>query len=89
VAERKSFPPRTLITILCGLFALVIGALGVLAQAMWQQTDPQRPSKVFAHEVLHGVESKMPWMPPNGSRLHAATHRAWVRFVQRSGGPQE
>jgi len=89
VPERKSFPPRTLITILCGLFAFAGGVLGVLAQAIWQQADPQRPSKAFADEVLHSIEAKMPWMPPNGSRFHAATHRAWVRLVQRSRGTQQ
>jgi capsule polysaccharide export protein KpsE/RkpR len=88
VPERKSFPPRTLIAMLCGLFALAGAALVVLLQAAWQRVDSQRPSKLFVHEVLHSMETKMPWMPPNGSRFHAVTHRAWVRLVQRSRGSQ-
>ncbi len=89
VPERKSFPPRTLIAILCGLFALAGAALGVWVHAAWQQVDSQRPAKLFVHEVLHSIETKMPWMPPNGSRFHAVTHRAWVRLIQRSHGSQE
>jgi uncharacterized protein involved in exopolysaccharide biosynthesis len=89
VPERKSFPPRTLITILCGLAGLFVGVIWSAAQAKWQQTDPRRPSKMFAYEVIHSIESKMPWAPPNGSRFQAATHRAWVRFVHRSTSPPE
>jgi capsule polysaccharide export protein KpsE/RkpR len=89
VPERKSFPPRTLIAIFCGLLALAGAAVGVLLQAAWQRVDSQRPSKLFAHQVMHSIETKMPWMPPNGSRFHAVTHRAWVRLIRRSQGNQE
>jgi capsule polysaccharide export protein KpsE/RkpR len=89
VPERKSFPPRTLITLACGLLAFCGGVLLVLARSKWQQIDPGRPSKVFADEMLHSVAARMPWAPPNGSRLHAATHYAWLRLVRRSGSSPE
>jgi capsule polysaccharide export protein KpsE/RkpR len=89
VPERKSFPPRTLITLFCGILAFCGSVLWVLAQDKWREIDPSRPSKIFAEEMLHSVASKMPWSPPNGSRLHAATHQAWVRLVGRSENSPE
>ena len=89
VPERKSFPPRTLITLGFGFLAFCAGVLLALGQSKWQQIDSARPAKVFVQEVMDSVTARMPWAPPNGSRLHAATNYAWVRWVRRSGGSQE
>jgi capsule polysaccharide export protein KpsE/RkpR len=81
--ERKSFPPRTLITFLCMIF--MVGMAGVLVFALhrWDRIEPDDPAKVFAQEVFHSVNQKMPWSPPNGSRFQAATHKVWVRMLRR------
>ncbi|PYV77859.1 MAG: lipopolysaccharide biosynthesis protein [Acidobacteria bacterium] len=81
--ERKSFPPRILIIFLCACFALAAGAFWVIAHGQWQRIDAHNPRKIFVQDVFHVCNQAMPWSPPNGSRWQAATHRAWVRIVQR------
>ncbi len=83
--ERRSFPPRGMITILCG-FAASLGTVAwVVARQRWERTDPDDPRKQFAQEVFQGMNSAMPWAPPNGSRWQAATHRVWIRFANPGG----
>jgi len=81
--ERKSFPPSFLIIFLCACFALSAGAFWMIARAQWQCVDARNPRKIFVQDVFHVCNQAMPWAPPNGSRWQAATHRAWVRIVQR------
>src|SRR5438445_2933317 len=45
VPERKSFPPRTLITLGFGFLAFCAGVLLALGQSKWQQIDSARPAK--------------------------------------------
>lgn len=81
--ESKSFPPRALVALLFALFTVVGGVCWVFAQERWQRTDPNDPGKVLAREVFQSVNAKMPWSTPNGSRLHAMTHKAWIRLARR------
>ena len=85
VPERKSFPPRLLIMLLCGSFTLAMGALWVLAREQLRNTGPTHPGKAFALEIFQTVNRHMPWSPPNGSRVQAATHHAWRTLVHREG----
>jgi capsule polysaccharide export protein KpsE/RkpR len=80
VPERRSFPPRTLITLIGG-FAASLGTVAwVVVRQRWVQIETSDPGKQFAQEVFHGVNSLMPWATPNGSRWQAATHRVWIRL---------
>jgi uncharacterized protein involved in exopolysaccharide biosynthesis len=81
--ERHSFPPRMLITFLCGFAALLFASMWIVARHRWESTVSHDPRKQFAQEVFHGVNSIMPWATPNGSRWQAASHRVWVRVVKR------
>lgn len=81
--ERRSFPPRTLIAVLCGFAVLLAASAWMVARQRWEGTDSADPKKQFAQEVFRGVNSVMPWATPNGSRWQAATHRVWIRLAQR------
>jgi len=81
--EKKSFPPRLAIIFLGVCLSAVGGAVWVVKRARWERTDPRDPGKVLALEVFRTVNAKMPWSTPNGSRLHALTHRAWVRLARK------
>ncbi len=83
IPERKSFPPRLLIMFLCTFLAFAGASVLTLGKARWEQVDAQDPGKVFAQEVFQSMNSRMPWAPPNGSRLQAMTHRVWVRLARR------
>jgi capsule polysaccharide export protein KpsE/RkpR len=82
--ERKSFPPRSIVTALIALLTFAGGICWVFVNQRWQRTDPNDPGKVLALEVFQSVNAKMPWSTPNGSRLHAMTHKAWMRLARRS-----
>lgn len=79
--ERRSFPPRTLITLLCGFAAVLAALTGLFVRRRWERTDTSDPGKQLAQEIFHGVNSVMPWATPNGSRWQAASHRAWIRLT--------
>jgi len=57
VPEKKVFPPRTLLTLLGGIFALLIGSGWVIANDHWTRIDPQDPGKIL---VLNMVQSVRP-----------------------------
>jgi uncharacterized protein involved in exopolysaccharide biosynthesis len=57
VPEKKVFPPRTLLTLLGGVLAFLIGSCWVIANDHWTKIDPQDPGKIL---VLHMVQSVRP-----------------------------
>ena len=88
VAEKKSFPPRILITVAGGLLMFCAASLWIFARQRWKDTDSRDPGKIFAQEVMESVNPYMPWTTPNGSRVQAAAHSIWVRVVQRRERPR-
>jgi hypothetical protein len=89
VPEKKSFPPRLLIMFLCTFLALAGATVLTLGKARWQETDSKDPGKVLAQEVFQNMNARMPWAPPNGSRLQAMTHRVWMRLARRHDSATE
>jgi uncharacterized protein involved in exopolysaccharide biosynthesis len=69
VAEKKSYPPRAEIVILCTLFSLMGATAWILGQAHWRELDTRHPGKLLAREVLHLMHTKMPRVSRNGSRF--------------------
>jgi capsule polysaccharide export protein KpsE/RkpR len=87
VPEKKSFPPRLAIMMLGISLFSAVAVLAILGWARWDEISSSDPQKILASEVLRTVNRKMPWAPPNGSRLQAMAHKAWVRFVASRNGP--
>jgi len=84
VPQRESFPPRLQIVSLCTSLSLLGAVLVTLGGARWKQIDPSNPGKIFAREMLTGVNAHMPWTPPlNGSRMHGMTHWIWLQMDRR------
>lgn len=84
VPEHKSFPPRLVIVVLGAFSGLAFAAMFVIAKSHWNEIEPDAPHKRLAEEVFSTFRSHMPWATPNGSRLQAASHKVWVRFVKSS-----
>jgi len=82
IPERKSFPPRTLITLLIAFSFLGVAALWVFARSQWNETDAKDPGKLFAQEIFQSVNQHMPWAVANGSGLQARTSKTWERWVR-------
>jgi uncharacterized protein involved in exopolysaccharide biosynthesis len=79
--EKKSFPPRTLLTLLGTTLALACGVTWVFGSELWEGTDPADPRKLLAQEVFNTVKAAIPWASRNGS---------WLRAVWgRTDGPVE
>ena len=87
VPERKSFPPRALIIVICTVVGLAGSVLFTVGRARWNALDAADPGKVLALEVFQSVNAHMPWATPNGSRMQAAAHKVWARVIpQRHPG---
>lgn len=89
VPEKKSFPPRLLVVLLCGFLAMAGAAAWVFARRRWERVDSADPGKILAREIFASVNSKMPWATSNGSRVQAMTHGVWSRMVRRGDSGQE
>ncbi len=70
--------------LLCTFLGAVGATIFLLGKERWAEVDPQEPEKVFAREVLQVVNAKMPWAPPNGSRVQAMANRVWMKFASRN-----
>jgi uncharacterized protein involved in exopolysaccharide biosynthesis len=86
VPQKKAFPPRTEIVLLCSFLSLIGAAAWILARGRWEQIEVSSSSgKALALEVFERLNTRMPWAPPNGSRLQAMTHWVWTRFGGSNG----
>lgn len=66
VAERKSSPPRMLITLLGGLLVFCGALAWVVGSGTWHASDPQDPRKILAREMVSTLQAKIPWVSRNG-----------------------
>jgi capsule polysaccharide export protein KpsE/RkpR len=58
VPEKKSFPPRLLLTLALTLFVFATTAALILIRDYWSGIDPGHPGKMFATEVLLAVRKR-------------------------------
>jgi len=68
VPERKSFPPRTIISLLGAALAFLLGVSWVFGRRAWEHTDPADPAKMLAQEVFDTVKAAIPGASRNGHR---------------------
>ncbi len=80
IPERKSFPPRLLITLLGTIAALVLGTAWVLGREAWARWDRQDPGRVLIAEVGQTISTNLAWVSSNG---HPAGPM-WRRILQRT-----
>lgn len=55
--EKKSFPPRTLITLAGGILGLMTAGFWLIGGARWRDLSPGDPNKVLISEVLYDSRS--------------------------------
>jgi capsule polysaccharide export protein KpsE/RkpR len=58
VPEKKSFPPRLLLTLALTFFVFATTAALILMRDYWSRIDPGNPGKMFAAEVLLAVRKR-------------------------------
>jgi uncharacterized protein involved in exopolysaccharide biosynthesis len=67
VPTKKSFPPRTVLTILGTLLGLAAAMGWVVAKTGWDAVDASHPRKVFATEVFTTMRTNLPRFSRNGT----------------------
>src|SRR5207237_10411260 len=56
IPERKSFPPRLLITGIGAALSLLLGILYVIVQRAWLELDSHVPEKLLIQEIIGAVK---------------------------------
>ncbi len=87
--ERKSFPPRLVIILLCTSMSLLGAVCWILARKRWDDTDSNRPGKVLAREVFQAFRTNTGWAVENFARLKALSYRNRERVARHSAKEAE
>jgi uncharacterized protein involved in exopolysaccharide biosynthesis len=77
VPTKKSFPPRTVITILGTFLGLALATTWIVGKARWDATDAADPRKEFATEVFTTLRASLPKFSRNGASASPNGHRSW------------
>jgi uncharacterized protein involved in exopolysaccharide biosynthesis len=85
IPEKKSFPPRLLITFLGTAGAIASAVMWIFGMTAWHRTDASDPRKVFAQEVFSTVSARMPMFSHNGSGEHSMNGGRWSWIRRRKG----
>jgi len=74
--ERKSFPPRILITIMGTIFSLLLASTVIIGFEVWKQS--QSPHKEFATEIWAEIA-------PENSKTRILAHQVWSKLGGSNG----
>jgi uncharacterized protein involved in exopolysaccharide biosynthesis len=66
VAEKKSFPPRILLTLILTVFAVVVASFYILNRHQWDQVSLNDPRKVLAQEIARSFRTQLHHYLPLG-----------------------
>jgi uncharacterized protein involved in exopolysaccharide biosynthesis len=75
VPTKKSFPPRTAITLLGAFLGLMLAMAWTIARMRWEGLDANDPRKEFATEVFSTVRASLPKFSRNGTRGDTNGHQ--------------
>ena len=66
IAEKKSFPPRILLTLILTVFAIVVASVYILNRHQWDQVSLNDPRKVLAQEIARSFRTQLHHYLPLG-----------------------
>ena len=89
VPEKKSFPPRAIITIVGGLLILGFGMAWIVYAERWKNIDQHDPGKAFFMGVATDVAQVSAWMPFNSSSNGAGSHASEASASDNGHGPSQ
>jgi capsule polysaccharide export protein KpsE/RkpR len=87
VPTKKTFPPRTEITVLGTLLGLSLALTWIAGKTRWDAVEASDTRKQFAMEVLTTVQARLPKFSRNGSNGSSNGHRlrAWWKKTEEPG----
>jgi hypothetical protein len=59
IAEKKSFPPRALFTLLLALLSVSVAAAWIVIRHRWEQVHPEDPRKVLSLRIADDFRSAL------------------------------
>jgi capsule polysaccharide export protein KpsE/RkpR len=83
--EKRSGPPRLLISVGGALFSLCLGAIWVFAKEAWINTDAADGRKLLAQEIAATIGHKIMWNKARDVSLKIVPRRIRNRFNGNSG----
>jgi uncharacterized protein involved in exopolysaccharide biosynthesis len=85
VPEKKSFPPRLLLTFLGTFFSLMIASVWLLARARWVSMDPSHPGKQLVLDTYATLKADLGLASGNGARFHQVRNKIlWFKRNSRN-----
>jgi len=66
IAEKKSWPPRLLLTLLLTMFAVGATSVGILGRRRWSYVSPADPRKVLAQQIEISLRNRLERYRPQG-----------------------
>lgn len=76
VPEQRIFPPRTRITIIGGIVALLLGIAFLIARERWNAIEPQDPGKALVEEVIRTIKTRPDGAATNGEKASPAAENS-------------
>jgi nucleoside-diphosphate-sugar epimerase/uncharacterized protein involved in exopolysaccharide biosynthesis len=66
IPEKKSYPPRTLITLIGAFAGFLVGIIWLLGKQSWTQWDTEDPGRILIADVGLALQSQLALVSPNG-----------------------
>jgi uncharacterized protein involved in exopolysaccharide biosynthesis len=90
VPTKKSYPPRTVITVLGTFLGLTLATTWILGKARWDATESSDPRKEFATEVFTTVWASLPKFSRKGANASPNGHATTSLWNEpaRTGKPE-
>jgi len=88
IPEKKTFPPRTLLTLLGGILALTIGAGWLTLKDHWTNIDPQDPGKILVLNMVQSVKPQLSYVVQARNSFAARVKKCLDR-LRRDPAPEE
>jgi capsule polysaccharide export protein KpsE/RkpR len=85
VPTKKTFPPRTVITVSGTLLGLALGTAWILVTAGWEKVEANDLRKTFAMEVFTDVRASLPKFSRSSANGGSNGHRSWSLWNKTEG----
>jgi capsule polysaccharide export protein KpsE/RkpR len=71
VPEKRTFPPRTLMTLLGSMLVMALGAAWVLGKDHWTNIDSEDPGKILVLNMVQSVRPQLEYLARTGNSITA------------------
>jgi capsule polysaccharide export protein KpsE/RkpR len=79
--EKKTFPPRTLLTLVGTLLAVMLGGCWVLGKDNWEKTDPEDPGKLLVLNMVRSVQPQLEYVVQQRATTFTRVKKVVSRFA--------